>query len=131
MKALKVIAIVLATIFVVSMIFFTATPAGRTIWNNYTHGLNKADEVSYETRKHVEDTARSYMANYNTDVAIYRTYCDSEDENKREYAEAARMRAIATANSYNEYLQKNSYVFEENMPDDLPYTLATEISAKD
>lgn len=126
MKALKMIAIVLATIFVVLVIFFTATPMGRTAWNNYTHSLNKADEVSYETRKQVEDTARAYMANYKTDVDIYLTYCDSEDENKREYADAARMRAIATANSYNEYLQKNSYVFKENMPDDLPYTLSTE-----
>lgn len=126
MKALKVIGIILATIFVVSIIFFTATPAGRTVWNNYTHSLNKADEVSYETRKQVEDTARAYMANYKTDVDIYLTYCDSEDEHKREYADAARMRAIATANSYNEYLQKNSYVFKENMPDDLPYSLSTE-----
>lgn len=126
MKAWKVIGIILATIFVVSIIFFAATPTGRTVWNNYTHSLNKADEVSYETRKQVEDTARAYMANYKTDVDIYLTYCDSEDENKREYADAARMRAIATANSYNEYLQKNSYVFKENMPDDLPYTLSTE-----
>ena len=126
MKAWKVIGIILATIFVVSIIFFAATPTGRTVWNNYTHSLNKADEVSYETRKQVEDTARAYMANYKTDVDIYLTYCDSEDENKREYAYAARMRAIATANSYNEYLQKNSYVFKDNMPEDLPYTLSTE-----
>lgn len=126
MKAWKVIAIILATVFVVSIIFFAATPTGRTVWNNYTHSLNKADEVSYETRKQVEDTARAYMANYKTDVDIYLTYCDSEDENKREYADAARMRAIATANSYNEYLQKNSYVFKDNMPDDLPYSLSTE-----
>ena len=85
MKAWKVIGIILATIFVVSIIFFAATPTGRTVWNNYTHSLNKADEVSYETRKQVEDTARAYMANYKTDVDIYLTYCDSEDENKREY----------------------------------------------
>lgn len=126
MKAWKVICIILATIFAVLVIFFAATPTGRTVWNNYTHSLNKADEVSYETRKQVEDTARAYMANYKTDVDIYLTYCDSEDENKREYADAARMRAIATANSYNEYLQKNSYVFKDNMPDDLPYSLSTE-----
>lgn len=126
MKACKVIGIVLATILLVSIIFFIATPMGRTVWNNYTHSLNKADEVSYETRKQVEDTARAYMVNYKTDVDIYLTYCDSEDENKREYADAARMRAIATANSYNEYLQKNSYVFKDNMPDDLPYNLSTE-----
>lgn len=124
MKAWQVICIVLAIIFVASVIFFAATPTGRTVWNNYVHGLNKADEVSYETRKHVEDTARAYIANYNTDVNIYLTYCDSEDENKREYAEAARMRAIATANSYNEYLRKNSYVWKDNIPNDLPYTLS-------
>lgn len=126
MKAWKVICIILATVFAILVIFFTATPMGRTVWNNYTHSLNKADEVSYETRKQVEDTARAYMASYKTDVDIYLTYCDSEDKNKREYADAAQMRAIATANSYNEYLQKNSYVFKDNMPDDLPYSLSTE-----
>lgn len=126
MKACKVVCIILATIFVVSIIFFTATPTGRTIWNNYTHSLNKADEASYETRKRVEDTARAYVASYKADVDIYQTYCNSEDIKKQEYADAARMRAISTANSYNEYLQKNSYVWQDNMPSDLPLTLATD-----
>lgn len=130
MKALKVIGIILATIFVISIIFFAATPTGRTVWNNYTHSLNKADEVSYETRKKVEDTARAYVSSYKSDVDIYLTYCDSEDKNKQEYAEAARLRAISTANSYNEYLQKNSYVWKDNMPSDLPFTLETDISKK-
>lgn len=126
MKALKIIGIIAATVLVCVTIFFAATPAGRTAWNNYTHSLNKADEVSYETRKMVEDTARAYISSYNSAVDIYELYCDSDNENKREYAESARLRAITTANSYNEYLQKNSYVWADNMPDDIPYQLSTE-----
>ena len=128
MKAVKFICIIVAAFLVVTIFFFTVTPAGRTVWNNYTHSLQKADEVSYETRKHVEDTVRSYIANYNADVDIYHTYCNSKDENKKEYAEAARMRAISTANSYNEYIRKNSYVWKDNLPNDIPYSLETEIN---
>jgi len=130
MRAGQVIAICLAAVFVVAVIFFTATPMGRSLWNDYTHGLNKADENNYETRKQVEDTARSYLADYNADVDIYRAYCNSSNPDKQEYAEAARIRAIRTANSYNEYLRKNSYVWKDNMPSDLPYTLPTDITSE-
>lgn len=126
-KATQTIIIVFATIFVVATIFFTLTPMGRSLWNEYTHDLEKADENTYEARKKVEDTARAYLADYNADVDIYNTYCNSDNPDKQEYAEAARMRAIRTANSYNEYLKKNSYVWKDNMPSDLPYTLPTDI----
>lgn len=122
-RSYKIIGVIVAVV----ILFFGATAVGRTIWHNYWYDVNKADEVSYEVRKEVEDTARSYMASYNADVDLYHAYCDNEDENLRLYAESARMRAIQTANSYNEYLQKNSYVWKDNMPDDLPSTLSTDI----
>ena len=83
--------------------------------------------LSYENRKKVEDTARAYISSYNADVDIYNTYCNNENENMKSYAESARIRAIQTANSYNDYLQKNSYVWADNMPDDLPSSLSTDI----
>lgn len=119
---------ILSVIAAVVILFFGATAIGRTVWNTYWHDVEKADDnTSYENRKKVEDTARSYMSSYNADVDIYNTYCDSEDENMRSYANSARIRAIQTANSYNEYLQKNSYVWADNMPEDLPSSLPTEI----
>lgn len=33
------------------------------------------------------------------------------------------MRANRTANSYNEYILKNSYVWEDNIPSDIDYSL--------
>ena len=122
-KELKQVLILLFGIF----IFCGFTAMGRTIWHQYWYQIQEADETSYETQKEVEDTARAYISTYYSDVDIYRTYCNSEDENLRAYAESARMRAIRTANSYNEYLQKNTYVWKDNMPEDLPESLPTEI----
>lgn len=127
-KSTKVIAVITA----IAFLFFGATAIGRTVLNNYWHDVQKANEnTSYETRKEVENTARAYISSYNADVDIYNTYCNSENENMQSYAESARIRAIQTANSYNEYLQKNSYIWEDNMPDDLPSTLSTEIGYKE
>ena len=119
---------ILSVTAVIIVLFFSATAIGRTLWNTYWHDIEKADDnTSYENRKKVEDTARSYISSYNADVDIYNTYCNDENENMRSYAESARIRAIQTANSYNDYLQKNSYVWADNMPDDLPNTLSTSI----
>ena len=119
---------ILAFIAIIVVLFFSATTISRTVWNTYWHDVEKADDnTSYENRKKVEDTARAYISSYNADVDIYNTYCNNENENMRSYAESARIRAIQTANSYNDYLQKNSYVWADNMPDDLPSSLSTDI----
>ena len=121
---------ILSVIAIIFVLFFSATAIGRTVWNTYWHDVEKADDnTSYENRKKVEDTARAYISSYNADVDIYNTYCNDENENMKSYAESARIRAIQTANSYNDYLQKNSYVWADNMPDDLPSTLSTNIGS--
>lgn len=114
---------ILCVIFIGAIIFFGFTPNGRTAWNNYTHSLQKADENQYETRKKVEDTARAMIASYKSDVNTYNQYKDSENEEKQSWAEQAKMRANRTANSYNEYILKNSYVWEGNIPSDIDYSL--------
>lgn len=126
-KGKIVVITVIAVLAVVAVLFFGLTAPGREIWNNYTHGLHKADEVSYETRKTVEDTARSYISSYNADVAIYQSYKNSEDENMKQYAETAKIRAIRTATTYNEYILKNSYVWQNNVPADIYKTLDVNI----
>ena len=119
---------ILSVIAIIVVLFFGATAIGRTVWNTYWHDVEKADDnTTYENRKKVEDTARAYISSYNADVDIYNTYCNDENENMKSYAESARIRAIQTANSYNDYLQKNSYVWADNMPDDLPSSLSTDI----
>ena len=126
-KTLTIVISVIATILVLVFVFFTFVPAGRVMWNNYTHSLNKADEVDYKTKKQVEDTARAMIANYNADVATYNAFKDSAIESEREYATQAKLRAIRTATSYNDYILKNSYVWEDNIPSDIAYSLEVTI----
>lgn len=122
-KAGTIIVTIISIILIGVIIFFGFTPGGRSIWNTYTHSMQKADENQYETRKKVEDTARSMIASYKSDVATYDQYKDSDNEEKQSWAEQAKMRANRTANSYNEYILKNSYVWEDNIPSDIDYSL--------
>lgn len=81
------------------------------------------NRTSYDTRKKVEDTCRSMIASYKTDKATYEMYKVSDNEEKQSWAEQAKMRANKTANSYNEYILKNSYVFDGNIPNDIDANL--------
>ena len=110
-------------VLLVIIIFFCWTPVGREIWNQYTYSLEKIDEKTYKERKVVEDTARSMIAVYKSDVKIYEQYKDSEDKEKQSWAEQAKMRANRTANTYNEYMLKNSYMWKNNIPNDIVYEL--------
>lgn len=122
-KAGTIIVAIISVILIGAIIFFGFTPGGRSVWNSYTHSLEKADENQYENKKQVEDTARSMIASYKSDVATYEQYKDSDNEEKQSWAEQAKMRANRTANSYNEYILKNSYVWEDNIPSDIDYSL--------
>ena len=122
-KAGTIIVTIISVILIGAIIFFGFTPGGRSEWNRYTHSLEKADENQYETKKQVEDTARSMIASYKSDVATYEQYKESDNEEKQSWAEQAKMRANRTANSYNEYILKNSYVWEDNIPSDIDYSL--------
>ena len=122
-KVGTIIVTIIIVILIGAIIFFGFTPGGRSVWNSYTHSLEKADENQYETKKQVEDTARAMIASYKSDVATYEQYKDSDNEEKQSWAEQAKMRANRTANSYNEYILKNSYVWEDNIPSDIDYSL--------
>ena len=102
---MKYFIVVLVALLLLAILFFAVTPIGRTIWNNWWHDVEKADDnTSYENRKMVEDTCRAMMVSYKTDVDTYNMYKDSDNEEKLSWAEQARMRANKTANSYNEYM---------------------------
>ena len=122
-KVGTIIVTLISVILIGAIIFFGFTPGGRSVWNSYTHSLEKADENQYETKKQVEDTARSMIASYKSDVATYEQYKESDNEEKQSWAEQAKMRANRTANSYNEYILKKSYVWEDNIPSDIDYSL--------
>ena len=123
-KLFLMLGCVLLILCIVLPIFFGATSAGKAIWNNWFHAVQKADDATnYETRKQVEDTCRAMIASYKADQLIYEQYRESESEEKRSWAEQAKMRANKTAVSYNEYVLKNSYVWEGNVPGDIDHAL--------
>lgn len=97
-----------------------ATPWGRAAVNEWFFHVQKADDATrYSTRKEVEDSCRAMIASYTSDKMTYEQYKDSDSEEKQSWAEQARMRANKTAASYNEYILKNSFVWDGNVPDDI------------
>ena len=81
------------------------------------------DATNYETIKKVEDTCRAMIASYESDKLTYEQYKDSTNEEKQSWAEQAKMRANATASNYNNYILKNSFVWNGNIPVDIKIEL--------
>lgn len=118
----RTLKIIIASVLIVLglILFFTITSTGRSIWNKNMYEVQKADDSTrYETRKHVEDTCRSMISSYTSDKMTWEQYKDSTNEEKQSWAEQAKMRANKTAASYNEYVLKNSFVWDGNIPKDI------------
>lgn len=77
------------------------------------------DTTRYETIKKVEDSCRAMISSYESDRLVYEQYRDSDNEEKRSWAEQAKMRANKTAATYNNYVLDNSFVWSENVPEDI------------
>lgn len=117
---MKIFIAIISTVLVLAILFFTVTPLGRATWNSWFHEVQKADDdTNYKTRKKVEDTCRAMIASYNSDKLKYITYSTSEKENEQEWGEQAKIRANETASTYNNYILKNSYIWENNIPSDI------------
>lgn len=107
-----------------AIFFFAANPFGVMAWNSWFGLVQQADDATnYETRKQVEDTCRSMIASYEADRLTYEQYKDSEDSEERSWAAQARMRANRTASTYNNYILENSYVWADNVPEDIDMEL--------
>lgn len=126
-KALCVIGIIILIIgsIVCLVIGSTGLRWFDTWFTNKTTYIDKKidDATNYDTIKKVEDTCRSMISSYKTDKATYQQYKDSDNSEKQSWAEQAKMRANKTANTYNEYILKNSFVWKGNVPDDIEQKL--------
>lgn len=119
-KVWKVARIVFLVALVLFSMFSACTPQGVAMCNTYVHTLKDVDELTnYNTKKTVEDTCRSMIASYTSDKLTYEQYCDSDNEEEQSWAEQAKMRANKTAATYNNYILKNSYVWDGNVPSDI------------
>ena len=108
-----ILIIILIIAFIVLPIFFSATPIGKAMWNNWFYNVQKVDDVTnYNTIKEVEDTCRAMISSYESDKLTYEQYKDSDNEEKQSWAEQAKMRANKTAATYNNYILKNSFIWQ-------------------
>lgn len=82
------------------------------------------DRTNYDTRKTVEDSCRAMISSYESDKLTWMQYKNSEDSEQRSWGEQAKMRANRTASNYNNYILKNSYVWDGNIPSDIQSELA-------
>lgn len=81
--------------------------------------FREIDETSYASRKAVEDTCREMVASYEADRLTYEQYNNSDSAEERGWAAQAKMRANKTAATYNNYIVKNSFVWNGNIPRDI------------
>ena len=119
-----VLSTIMVLLLIVAPIFFGATPTGKAMWNNWFYNVQKVDDATnYKTRKQVEDTCRSMIATYEKDKAEYESnmklYEKTGDKYYLEIANGYRQQANSSASTYNNYILKNSYVFEGNVPYDI------------
>ena len=110
-------------IVVLVLLLLIFTPTGKGMIQNWTNSMKEVEEVSYNNQKKVEDTARAMISSYKSDKLTYETYINSEDDEEKSWAKQAQIRANATANSYNEYIRKNSHIWRDNLPSDIDYEL--------
>ena len=116
----KALAIIICLVLLGGCSFFTFNLTGRAMINTYHHAVQKVDDKTlYETKKKVEDQCRASISSYQTSKLTYEQYKDSDSELERSWASSAKMQANKTATIYNEYILKNSYVFEDNIPSDI------------
>jgi hypothetical protein len=121
-KLYKIILIAVGVLLIGAVIYFI-TPSGRASCNALMYKYEKVDEKTYKNQKMVEDTCRSMIASYTQDKLVYEQYKDSDVAEERSWANNAKIRANSTAATYNNYILKNSYVWEDNVPSDIYMTL--------
>lgn len=116
------IVFVALTIFV---IWGCVTGTFTGVANKIDYTNQKVNEnTNYKIKKKVEDTCRSMMSSYNSDKLVYEQYKTADSDEKKSWAEQAKMRANKTVSSYNNYMLKNSYVWENNIPADIKQQLS-------
>ena len=92
--------------------------------NRFFFQVQKIDDATnYNTIKKVEDSCRAMISSYTADKLAWQQYKDAENAEQRSWADQAKMRANKTAASYNEYILKNSFVWQDNIPADIAQRL--------
>lgn len=120
MKKLIFVILILFLLGVVATTLSSCRWVGTYVENRIDYVDQKIDDrTNYDTLKTVEDSCRAMIASYEADKLTWIQYKDSEDSEQRSWADQAKMRANRTASNYNNYILKNSYVWDGNIPVDI------------
>jgi len=116
------IASLIVLILIVHGLMFKFNLTYRSWWNEFYFQRDVIDqEIDYENRRMVEDTARAMISNYNAYKQTWNTYKDfANDSNEYQYAISAKIAANNIVSNYNNYITQNSFVWAGNLPDDIP-----------
>ena len=107
---------VLAAVVLVGVAILGLTGA----WNRFAFQVQKIDDATnYRAIKQVEDSCRAMISSYTADKLAWEQYKNSDSEEQVSWANQAKMRANKTAASYNEYILKNSFIWQDNIPKDI------------
>lgn len=124
-KRVLIAVVVFLCLFAIVFLVFISKPLSRGFDNVQDYATQKVDEkTNYNLRKTVEDTCRAYISSYEADKLGYLQYKESDSAEQRSWGEQAKMRANSTASTYNNYILKNSYVWQGNVPSDIAMELA-------
>lgn len=121
------------TVFIIAAVSLSMTGCGAVLrWAGTGYGNTVEyvdrkidDATNYETKKKVEDACRAMISSYESDKLTYEQYKDSDNEEKQSWAEQSKMRANKTASTYNNYILKNKFVWNDNIPEDICMELET------
>lgn len=103
---------------------YSIAPGVREAVNENQFAVQKADDATnYKTIKKVEDTCRAMIASYEADKLTWQQYKDSKSEEQQGWAANAMLRANRTAATYNTYILENSFVWADNVPEDIDMKL--------
>ena len=110
----------LMLLFLTILVWLCITPKGIETANEYEATLKDVDyNTDYDSVRKIEETLRSYVASYEADRIIYEINKDIDNKESIALANAARSRANRTAATYNQFYLKNSYIWNDNIPDDI------------
>ncbi|MBQ6147833.1 hypothetical protein IJI70_03275 [Candidatus Saccharibacteria bacterium] len=115
------------TISIILVVILAVALSLGGVWlkNSYDFAQQKIDDrTNYKTIKKVEDEARAMIASYTADKLRYEQYSASSSAEQQSWAEQAKIRANTTAARYNEFVLKNSFIFKENIPEDIARELS-------
>lgn len=123
----KTLSIILSTLLVVAVLFFSLNLGFRAWVNEYVFRREVVDqETNYTNRKGVEDAARSLLTQYDfakREYETYKVFIGSDDKAKEQRALDAKTSTNMVVSKYNNYLTENRFIFKGNLPNDVPYEL--------